>query len=83
MVNSGDRLTTIPVRASTVSLLQRLKPDAQNWDEFLLSAFEDFLPPETIAELERREREEMSRSFVKVTRDHPVTARSRRTFGTR
>ncbi|HKN06143.1 MAG TPA: hypothetical protein VJ021_00870 [Thermoplasmata archaeon] len=78
MVSSGDRLTSIPVHASTVSLLQQLKTGAQNWDEFLLSAFEDLLPPETIAELERREREEKSRSFVEVTRDDPRLSRRRR-----
>ena len=67
---SENRLTSIPVHATTVKLLQQLKTGAQNWDEFLLSAFEDLLPPETIAELERREREEGSRSFAKVARGH-------------
>lgn len=58
-----DRVTSIPVRASTVRLLQQLKTGAQNWDEFLLSAIEDMLPPDTEAELERRELTEKPRSF--------------------
>lgn len=78
MASSDDRLTSIPVHASTVHLLQQLKTGAQNWDEFLLSAFEDLLPPETVAELDRREREEKSRSFAEVTRGHPIAARGRR-----
>lgn len=77
MSTSEDRLTSIPVHATTVRLLQRLKTGGQNWDDFLLSAFEDLLPPETIAELERREREETSRSFARVSRDHPRGARGR------
>ncbi|MCI4343104.1 MAG: hypothetical protein L3J92_03190 [Thermoplasmata archaeon] len=71
MSTSEDRLTSIPVHATTVKLLQQLKTGAQNWDEFLLSAFEDLLPPETIAELERRERVETSRSFAEVSRSRP------------
>ncbi len=75
---SENRLTSIPVHATTVKLLQQLKTGAQNWDEFLLSAFEDLLPPETIAELERREREEGSRSFAAVARGHPRPVRRSR-----
>jgi hypothetical protein len=71
MSPSQDRLTSIPVHAATVKLLQQLKTGAQNWDDFLLSAFEDMLPPESIAELERREREEARRSFAEASRDHP------------
>ena len=71
MSSSEDRLTSIPVHSTTVKLLQQLKTGAQNWDDFLLSAFEDMLPPVTVAELERREREEGSRSFAKVSRAHP------------
>jgi len=67
MSASQDRLTSIPVHAATVKLLQQLKTGAQNWDEFLLSAFEDMLPPETIAELERRERKEKSRSYAQMS----------------
>jgi hypothetical protein len=70
MASSEDRITSIPVHATTVKLLQQLKTGAQNWDEFLLSAFEDLLPPDTVAELERREREERSRSFADVSRAH-------------
>jgi hypothetical protein len=70
-----NRVTSIPVHASTVKLLQQLKTEAQTRDVFLLSAFEDLLPPETIAELETREREETSRSFAKVSRDHPSRTR--------
>jgi hypothetical protein len=75
MSTASDRLTSIPVHATTVKLLQQLKTGAQNWDEFLLSAFEDMLPPETIAELERREREESSRPFSEVRRDHDRVSR--------
>lgn len=77
MSTSEDRLTSIPVHSTTVRLLQKLKTGGQNWDAFLLSAFEDLLPPETVAELERRERDETSRSFAEVVRDHPRTARRR------
>lgn len=45
------------MHAAIVNLVQQLKTGTQNQDEFLLSAFEDLLPPETIAELDRRERE--------------------------
>jgi len=64
MGTSDDPLTSIPVHSTTVKLLQRLKSGDQNWDEFLLSAFEDLLPPETVHELDRRELEEKSRSFA-------------------
>jgi len=70
MSSSEDRLTSIPVHATTVKLLQQLKTGAQNWDDFLLSAFEDMLPPETITELERREREDTSRPFAEVSLGH-------------
>ena len=70
MSTAEDRLTSIPVHATTVRLLQQLKTGSQNWDEFLLSAFEDLLPPEMVVELERREREERSRTYAVVERDH-------------
>jgi len=69
MATVQDRLTSIPVHARTVQLLQQLKTGAQNWDEFLLSAFEDLVPPDTLAELERREKEERSRSFAELNRN--------------
>ncbi len=81
MGRSEDRLTSIPVHATTVRLLQQLKTGAQNWDAFLISAFEDLLPPDTLAELERREREEPSRSFAAVSRER--LRRSRRPQGKR
>ena len=68
MSSTEDRLTSIPVHATTVKLLQQLKTEAQNWDDFLLSAFEDLLPSDTVAELERRERDETSRTFAAVPR---------------
>ncbi len=83
MASSEDRLTSIPVHATTVRLLQQLKTGAQNWDAFLLSAFEDLLPSDTVAELERRERDERSRSFAEVSREqlrrsrHPQSRRAR------
>jgi hypothetical protein len=55
--SSADPLTSIPVHTSTLRLLQALKTGAQNWDQFLLESFEDFLPPETLRELGRRTRE--------------------------
>ncbi len=78
MSSTEDRLTSIPVHATTVKLLQQLKTGAQNWDDFLLSAFEDLLPQDTLAELDRREREETSRPFADVLRDHPMLTRRRR-----
>jgi hypothetical protein len=78
MSTSEDRPTSIPVHATTVKLLHELKTGAQNWDQFLLSAFEDLLPPATIAELDRREREEPRRSFAEVVKDQPKLVRRRR-----
>jgi hypothetical protein len=78
MAGARDRVTSIPVHASTVRLLQQLKTGGQNWDEFLLSALEDLLPPETIAELERREHEERARSYAEVSRAHSTATRSSR-----
>ena len=78
MSAAEDRLTSIPVHATTVRLLQQLKTGSQNWDEFLLSAFEDLLPPETVAELDRREREERSRTYAEVERAHARRAPSSR-----
>jgi hypothetical protein len=78
MSTSSDRLTSIPVHAATVKLLQQLKTGSQNWDEFLLSAFEDLLPPETIVELERREREEKSRTYAQVSTDRARRPRPHR-----
>jgi hypothetical protein len=75
MAETTDRLTSIPVHSSTVRLLQELKSGAQNWDEFLLSAFEDLLPPETVSELARREREESSSTFAEIERRNPRLAR--------
>jgi hypothetical protein len=48
MTRSSDPVLRIPVHRSTVELLQRLKPANKSWDDFLLSAFEDWLPPETV-----------------------------------
>ena len=79
MSSSEDRLTSIPVHAKTVKLLQQLKTGSQNWDEFLLSAFEDLLPPDTVSELDRREREERSRTFADVSKRHPRRTRPPRT----
>ena len=64
-------MSSIPAHRSTIELLQRLKPSSKNWDDFLLSAFEDWLPPETIRELDRRDRDEPSRTYAVVERDHP------------
>ena len=57
MTASADPITSIPVHTSTLRLLQGLKTGAQNWDQFLLESFEDFLPPETLRELARRTKE--------------------------
>jgi hypothetical protein len=70
-MGSADPMSSIPARRSTIELLQRLKPTNTNWDEFLLSAFEDWLPPETARELERRVGKESSRTFDTVERAHP------------
>lgn len=64
-------MSSIPAHRSTIELLQRLKPANKNWDDFLISAFEDWLPPETASELERRERDETSRSFAAIEQAHP------------
>jgi len=75
MSTTEDRLTSIPVHAATVRLLQRLKTGSQNWDEFLLSAFEDLLPPETVAELDARERNDRGRTFTESRRSRTRSAR--------
>jgi hypothetical protein len=67
-MSSADPMSSIPAHRSTIELLQRLKPANKNWDEFLLTAFEDWLPPETVRELERRERDEHSRTYAQVER---------------
>jgi len=71
-----DAMSSIPARQSTIALLQSLKPRSKNWDEFLLSAFEDWLPPETVQELERREKAGKSSTFAEVEHRH-------RNWGTR
>lgn len=68
-------MSSIPAHQSTIALLQRLKPKSKNWDDFLLSAFEDFLPPETVEELERREKTERSSTFAEVEKRHPKWGR--------
>ena len=77
-MSSSDPMSSIPAHASTIALLQRLKPRDKNWDDFLLSAFEDWLPPETVQEIERREREESSSTFAEVERRHPNWGTKRR-----
>lgn len=73
-----DPMSSIPAHQSTIKLLQQLKPASKNWDEFLLSAFEDWLPPETVEELERRERKGKSSTFAEVERRHPNWGTRRR-----
>lgn len=70
-MSASDPMSSIPAHRSTIALLQRLKPANKNWDEFLLSAFEDWLPPDTVAELDRRERAESSRTFAELERESP------------
>ncbi len=70
-MSGTNPMSSIPAHPSTIELLQRLKPKNKNGDEFLLSAFEDWLPPQTVTELERREREETSRTFAEIERAHP------------
>jgi hypothetical protein len=70
-MSAADPMSSIPAHRSTIELLQRLKPANKNWDEFLLSTFEDWLPPETVREIERRERGGKSRTFAEVERRHP------------
>lgn len=74
-MSSADPMSSIPAHRSTIALLQQLKPANKNWDDFLLSAFEDWLPPETVNELERRERKETSRTFAEVERANPKLRR--------
>ncbi len=74
-MTATDPMSSIPAHRSTIELLQQLKPANRNWDEFLLSAFEDWLPPETVTELERREREETSRTFAEIEPDRPKLRR--------
>ncbi len=64
-------MSSIPAHRSTIELLQQFKPKTKNWDEFLLAAFEDWLPPETVRELDHREQKERSRRFSEVERSHP------------
>jgi hypothetical protein len=77
MTATADPLTSIPVHSSTLRLLQRLKTGAQNWDDFLLQSFEDFLPPETLSELQRRERERSVPASAVFDRHEKLRARGR------
>jgi hypothetical protein len=77
MSATADPLTTIPVRTSTLRLLQGLKTGAQNWDQFLLESFEDFLPPETLRELARRSRERDIPASAIFARHKKLRARGR------
>jgi len=77
-MTAADSMSSIPAHRSTIALLQQLKPRSKNWDEFLLSAFEDWLPPETVQDLERREREGRSATFAEVERRHPGWGKQRR-----
>ena len=74
-MSASDPMSSIPAHRSTIDLLQRLKPAGKNWDDFLLSAFEDWLPPRTVSDLEHREREESSRPFADMERAHPKLRR--------
>lgn len=74
-MSGSDPMSSIPAHRSTIELLRRLKPDSKNSDDFLLSAFEDWLPPETIRELARRERVESSRSYAAVEHAYPKLRR--------
>ena len=71
-------MSSIPAHRSTIELLQSLKPANKNWDDFLLSAFEDWLPPETLTELERRERTGTASTFAVAERRHPNWGKGRR-----
>ena len=76
-MSAADPMSSIPAHRSTIELLRRLKPANQNWDGFLLSAFEDRFPPETVRELERRERTGGSRTFAGIERRHANWGRRR------
>jgi hypothetical protein len=73
----ADRMSSIPAHQSTIALLLRLKPKTKNWDEFLLSAFEDWLPPETVEELARREASDGHQTFAELERRRPNWGRRR------
>ena len=77
-MSTADPMSSIPAHRSTIELLQRLKPADKNWDEFLLSTFEDWLPPETVREIERRERRGKSQTFADVEQRHPDWGTRRR-----
>ena len=70
-MSASDPMSSIPAHRSTIALLQRLKPVTKNWDEFLLSAFEDWLPPETVTEIEQREKAGTSSTFAEIEKRHP------------
>ena len=70
-MSTVDPISNIPAHQSTIALLQRLKPKSKNWDDFLLSAFEDFLSSEKVGELERREKTERGSTFTEVEKRHP------------
>ena len=61
----------IPTHQSTIALLQPLRPESKNWDDFLLSTLGDFLLPGTVGGLERREKTENSSTFAEVENCHP------------
>lgn len=48
-----DPITSVPVHASTLRLLQEFKTGAQNWDEFLVDLIESEMDREDIEFAER------------------------------
>jgi hypothetical protein len=54
MMASTDAITSIPLRQSTLRVLQRVKNAAETWDEFLINVTDDYLSPALRAELDRR-----------------------------
>jgi hypothetical protein len=71
MMSAAEPMSKIPAHRSTIERLLRLKPANKNWDEFLLSTFEDWLPPKTVREIGRGGRRGKSRTFAEVEWRHP------------
>jgi hypothetical protein len=64
-VPSTDPITSVPVHASTLRVLQEFKTGAQNWDSFLLDLLEKEMDREDV-EYARRLLGEFRRGKVKA-----------------
>jgi hypothetical protein len=71
-VPAADPITSVPVHASTLRVLQEFKTGAQNWDSFLLDLLEREMDREDV---------EFARKLLKDLRQGKIKGASRRGRG--